>query len=474
MTAPVKIPLGGKEQDYDSKKSRERLINMVADVNRDGSYSAVKRLEGLTDYSVLGTRVPRSNLLVNNGYCYVVAGNNLYRVHTSAVSSDLGFVGGGGRAQILANSVPGDNQILVLNGTGLGFIFTNAGGLVKITDPDFFATVSGTILDERFWFARQGTNEIFGSEISDGFSYNPLTFASAEEKPDNAVAVIALKSALWIIGETDAEYWQTRVDTTLPIRRTNGASKQRGIRAVASLAQIGNSFAWLADDGTVRMMTDNTMSTISDLELELRIRGNGENFTAFSHTEDAIGFFVDGPVHKIYYLIFPNDGYVWGYDIKTKSAHSRESEGFDTWRVNSSVLFDQKIIVGDSVESKLSILDPTNRSEDGNVMKATLRSPTLIFDTDVSIPLISLTMETGTTTDPTANPTMIVNYTKDGETYVSHSQVSLGKMSKRKTKVRLRMFGRLVANDAFGLELIFTDAEELKIYGAAAIIEGGF
>ncbi len=471
----MKIPLGGKEQDYDSKKSRERLINMIAEVNRDGTYLSVKRLEGLTSYVTFSLGPIRSNLLVNAGFIYVVSGSTLFRVNTSLVPETLGVVGGSNRCQILANSIPGDSQILTLNGDGLGFVYSNFGGFVQITDLDFLPTVSGTILDERFWFARTDTNEFFGSDIGTGLAYDPLTFASAEESPDLVRAVIAKKSALWPIGTDTLENWQTFDNDTLPLRRVKGATKERGISAISSLAEIGNSFAWLADDGTVRLMTDTTMTTISDLELELKIRGNGTNsFPGFTKTDDAIGFFIDGPIHKRYYLVFPSEGYVWGYDLKTKATHSRESEGLDVWRVNSATLFDNKIIVGDSIDGKLWILDPDAKDEDGSIMRATIQAPTISFPHDVSIPLIEIDMEVGTTTDVNADPKMIVSYTKDGETYTVHSVVSLGKIGERRTRVPLRMFGRVVRFKDFGIKLEITDAERFQIYGADAIIEGGF
>lgn len=470
----MKFPLGGKDQDYDSKKSPERLINMIADVNRDGSYTAVKRSDGLTEYVSLSSASPRSNLLKNAGLIYVVSFNSLYRIDTALVVTNLGTVGGSGRAQILANAIPGDSQILVLNGIGDGFVYTNTGGLVQITDPDFFQTVSGTVLNERFWFARKDTNEFFGSSISDGLSYDPLTFGTAEESPDNVIAVIAKKSALWVGGEDNFEYWQSIDDPTLPLRRTSGTTKERGISASASLAEIGSSFAWLADDGTVRLMTDTTMSIISDLELELRIRGDGERFPGFTNPEGAIGFFVDGPVHKIYYLIFPDDNYCWGYDMKTKATHARES-GDNEWRVNSSVLFDNKIICGDSILGKLWVLDPASRTENGDILKATIRSPTMSFEEDVTIPLIEIMMETGTTTDPDAEPMMMVAFTKDGGvTYQNHSRVSLGLIGEKGKRVPLRLFGRVIRNTDFGIELTFTDAERFQVYGANMVIEAGY
>jgi len=214
----MKLPLGGISANYDSKKSRAELVNMIAEGNKDGSYKCVRKCDGLTDLADFDDGPVRSIPLVNSGYAYVVSGASLYRVNASWVAEDLGVVGGSGRAKVLANSVPGDNQILILNGSGVGYIYTNADGLVQITDPDFFSSSSATTLDERFWLARDGTNEVFGSDLSDGTAYNPLTFGSADESPDNVVSVIQKKSALWVLGSNKIEYFQRFDDATFPLR----------------------------------------------------------------------------------------------------------------------------------------------------------------------------------------------------------------------------------------------------------------
>ena len=195
--------------------------------------------------------------------------------------------------------------------------------------------------------------------VSDGTSYNPLTFASAEESPDNTVAVVSKKSALWVLGSRTSEYWQTFNDTTLPLRRVRGGTKEWGIIAKDSLSEVNEFFCFLADDRTVKMVRGTQMVTISDHEFHLRIKGNGTaTYPGFDKIDDAIGFFVDGPIHSIYYITFPSEGYTWGYDVTTGLAHLRETEGLGLWRVNGSTKFGSKILCGDSQTGTLWVLDP--------------------------------------------------------------------------------------------------------------------
>jgi hypothetical protein len=127
------FPLLMKEKDYGSKKSRGRLINLIPQVSKDGTYASTKKAEGLTLF-VSGLESPvRSDPLVNGGYLYVVAGSRFYRVDSAGVVTNIGAVNGAGHAQLKANAIPGDSQIVILNGSGVGYIYSVALGLIPIS-----------------------------------------------------------------------------------------------------------------------------------------------------------------------------------------------------------------------------------------------------------------------------------------------------------------------------------------------------
>ena len=470
----MRFALGGVQKDFDSKKSRAEIINLYGELDDKGMYKTVRRCEGLTLFATLPLGPVRSNLLVNAGYIYVVSGTTLYRVNSSGTVTTLGVVGGAGKAKLSANSIPGDSQILVLNGSGAGYIYTDAGGVVAISDADFFSSSSVAILSERFWFARDNTNEFFGSDVSDGTAYNPLTFGSADEAPDDVVALMAKKSALWVLGSDNTQYFQTFTDATFPLRDVRGATKEWGIIAKDSLAEVNDSFAFLADDRTVRMIKGTQMVEISDLSFNLKVKGNGTTtFPGFSTVSDAYGFFVDGPVHSIYYITFPTEGYTWGFDVNTGAPHRRESEGVGYWRVNSAVKFGVQIICGDNVDGKLWVLDPDSRNENGTLIRTTLITPSISFPTNVTIPLIELDMEVAETTDPTATPEMMIYYTKDGgNTWVNKGRITVGNFGQHNIRVPLRQFGRLVRHKDFALKIVTTDDIGNQYYGAEIKLNG--
>jgi hypothetical protein len=76
-------------------------------------------------------------------------------------------------------------------------------------------------------------------------------------------------------------------------------------------------------------------------------------------------------------------------------------------------------------------------------------------------------MEVAQTSDPTADPKIMVYYTKDGgNTWINKGHISVGKYGNHAFRAPLRNFGRLVRNKEFALRLETTDDIGVQYYGA--------
>lgn len=465
----MQIPMALKTGDYNSIKDRGQLINLIAETNKAQDYITARRVEGLTLYTESPNDEPmRCNPYENGGYIYYVAGENLYRfLPPSGAATLVGSVGGSGQAVISSNSVPGANQLIILNGEGEGYIY-ESGVLTQITDPDFYDSTSVTILNERFWLTRDGTNEFFASDISDGSAYSPLSFGTAEWKPDNVQRIVSKKSALWIIGSSTCEYWQSIDDPILPVRAVRGASLDIGILANTSFAELDDYFAFLADNSNIVLITGTEMTYISDLEFTSKIRGDGTSqnpgFTD-AQIQACIGFFVDTPQHKVYYLNFPTANYTWGYDLMTGLTLTRTSAGGIAWRGIYSLTYQNKVYVGDRLDGSVWIFDPAAKAEGEEIQPVTMITPSISFKKDAYISCINVEMEVGVAETPSANPQMIVYNSKNGgKSWILHSHIPLGGWGEYQTRVPIRNFGRLVRNKDFKLKLVVTDAVRVQFY----------
>jgi len=469
------IPLALRAADYNSSQSKGQLVNMIAETNKAADYITVKRVEGLESFTTTPGNLPcRSNLHRNGDYIYFVSGAVFYRFNPDAVSPtpvSLGTIGGSGRATVVSNSVPGDNQILVLNGTGAGYIYQTA-TLTQITDVDFYPTTSVAILNERFWFPRDGTNEYFCSDIADGFSYDPLAFATAEWKPDNARITVSKKSALWVLGSSTAEYNQSFDDIIFPLRPVRGASLDVGILANNSFAELDDYFCFLGDNSNIYLIAGTEAKIISDLEFDIKIRGDGTlqnpGFTA-DQIADCIGFFIDTPQHKVYYLSFPTANYTWGYDLVTGLTHTRQSANSTAWRGVYAITDQNNIYMGDNIDGTIWLLKAAAKSEGDGLLSATMRTPSVRFPVDCTLPIITVGMEVGVGESPGSDPQMIVRVSKNGgKTWKVHSHQYIGGWGEYNKRVIMRNFGRVVRYDDFQLEFVVTDAVRVQFYDIVA------
>ena len=251
-----RITLGGWQGDYQSRKARNTAINCYIEASDDGSFARIRKATGLNDFFTFGNG-PVRGLHVANDVLYAVAGSEFWRIVITPVGAVAGEKKGdvaGFSGPIRISSIGTDEpQVMALTNTR-GFIYKNSDDtFAGVTDLDFDPDFSVTSFNQRFWFNKPNSNEFFASDILDGFSYDPLFFASAENDSDPLEYVQALNTQLFLMGSRSIEAWQdTGASTGFPLRRITGATLNRGIGAQASVANFENSIFFLADDFTVR------------------------------------------------------------------------------------------------------------------------------------------------------------------------------------------------------------------------------
>lgn len=473
----MEFPLGGYNQDYDSRISRTDALNCRLEPNATQNFFRVRRVPGLrTRYSVgLG---PCRGMFEIQGELFVVSRNKLYKIDATETVTELGDVGGStSRVRMAANGAD-DNQLIVIS-DGNGYIYDPSLGtpFQQITDPDFSAGDGVASLNQIFWVPRPDSNTLQGSDTADGLNWSATRRVSAEQDPDLLFQPVRLKSALWLFGQKTVEYWQTDVgDTTNPIRPVAGATVQRGVSAPDSIATWQDRAFWLADDYTVWMISGNSAQKISDLNIEYAIRGD-RNSEGYEAPERAIGFFIDHPVHKTYVLTFPQDGKTWLYDVKTALWHRRESNDIGRWRAQESALFKNEVLVGDYRTGDIWLLTEEEYTEGGEILKFQLVPPAIRDkDTDIIIESVELFMEVGV--GPISgvddfgvlkalpdDPQIMVEYSKDGGvSWKDKRQLSVGRIGDRDVRVKSRLFGRVRKEYPFMLRFTVTDDVPVTMY----------
>lgn len=488
--ARVDIPLPGKDKDYDSRKSRARLVNLMVQTNQDGSFKSIIKREGTEIFAT----TTQNDVVVSNLYVgsdtniYFVGLTNFYRVASTGTVTDLGGHGltlaASQNLRVISNNKNPDVEYL-FNSGGNGVIFDTT--LTTITDTDFTGNNPGlgTTLYGRFYFPATSTDtEFFASALQDGFTYDPLAFADAEEEAGKVVDVRSYKSAMWVLKSRNIEYWQTTDDVTFPLRRVLGASQKIGVSTTIPTAQLYDYIGFIGSDSKVYLMTGGEIERVSDIDFA--------QIFELPEPQDINPsiFFVDGIDHR-YLCVTANatfgspPQFTWCYDLKTRQSHYRTAGSMDFWPYrdgaysvpNVTLTKPTTLVRSESATGTddLYTLTASLFDDDGVDFECLLQSASLSFETDVIIEHIEIEMETGVGNADSADPEMVVKYSKDGGVnFFTHSTVKLGGSTDKSNRITLYNFGRLVRHTDFILQLTIEEPVRVEIYGAYANVSGGF
>jgi hypothetical protein len=300
-------------------------------------------------------------------------------------------------------------QLAIVDGTN-GWIYTTTGGLVEITDDDFFPADVVDFQDQYFIFNRAGTGQWFLSNLNDGTLYTATDIATAEGDPDNTISIISNRRELWQFGAETIEVWYNSGASDFPFTRFEGGFIERGCAAAFSVAEDDNAIFWLAEDRIVYRVDGYVPQRISQHGVE-------EAFRDYAVIEDACAFIYTMAGHKFYVLTFPTEKTTWVYDITTGLWHERESFGLGRWRASVYVNAYGKHLVGDFQDGKIGELDLDTYQEYGVTMQGQATGPPVYKDRKrIFHRRFELDIETGTglTSGQGSDPQVWLDYSDDG------------------------------------------------------------
>ena len=491
--ARVDIPLPGKDKDYDSRKSRAKLVNLMVDLNIDGSFRSINKREGLR---LLGPTTNGDDIISNflrvslpsGPSIYFCGTTNLYSISATGAIVDLGAHGltAATSVEVSANTaIP--VEILFLNNStpGDAVIYRTGFANTLITDVSFTGKnpTSVDYVNNRFVFADTlNSPEFFISAPNDGFTYDPLAFAAADEENGRIVATLSYKSGIRVFTTNHTEFWQADSDVLFPFRRIQGASWRIG--AASLPIKLHETISFLGSDYKVYMANGSEYKAVSDID-----------FSNIVQSDEGIApknFFIDGVNHQYYTFTSHVYGFAgfadftWAYDLKTGQSHYRTSPGRDFWNVgaaeflefrNTQDVYVSRFYDGDPANDTENVytLSPNNYADEEGDFDCILQSGSVSFDHDSTIEFIEIEMETGVGNVDSPNPVMSVEYSKDGGVnFTTWGTVPLGAAGDNSKRVKMNGFGRLVRHTDFVLKLTITEPVRVVFYGAYAEITGGF
>lgn len=240
---PKRLPLvisPGNRDDTTLKDAK--LVNGYVEKTETGEYHVYKRPGYGVDTTLaagtgLGTYNWRSDV-------YAVTGTKLYKS-----GSSLGTVDS--TSAYSFTPVLGIPNLFLKNNTK-AYNYDSGSGLVQVVDGDYpVTTVPGVAYLDATVYVMTPEAEIFGSDINDTTSWDPLNKLVAQVEPDGGVALA--KQLVYVIAFKE---WSTEVfydaanATGSPLAPLQGAKVNYGCVSAESVQDINGTLLWMATNRT--------------------------------------------------------------------------------------------------------------------------------------------------------------------------------------------------------------------------------
>jgi hypothetical protein len=438
-------------------------INCYAEIQKeeDKTKVAYYNLPGCEEFADLGAAPARAQWTLSvSTYLYSVNGDKFYQVDNAGVSTLRGTI----------NTTTGyvcmtDNgtEILIVDGVN-GYIFntsTNVFQQVFSSFPNGAATC--TFLGGRFCVEVPNTGLFQYSDLYDGLTWPSANVASAEQSPDNLVAVFVDRGQLFLMGDKTTEFWATTSNADQPFALVQGAVIEWGIAAKASITKYNNATVWLARNrlGEVQVvqLTGYTAIPITGQEI-------GYIINQYFVVEDAISFAYMVNEHPMYQINFPNADVSWVYDQST-TAWQQASTDYGRHLAVTATNFVNKTRVADYRNGKIYTFDPSHYTDGGEVIRRQIRGRHAFDQYPISMNEVWFDMGTGVA-NPSgdgSDPQLMVRCSKDGgNSWSSERWVSTGKEGQFQKRASIRRWG--TARSDWVFEINYAEPTPFVIVGA--------
>jgi hypothetical protein len=200
---------------------------------------------------------------------------------------------------------------------------------------------------------------------------------------------------------------------------------------------VDRTLAWIAHDGTVRLMNGYGGDRISDHAVERAIASvDPDDIRATTWT---------GRGHTFYALFA--DTWTWVYDLATGKWHERQTYGASRWNVAGCAKYGLQTLAGGITSGALYIMSPDAYDEAGTTMVMTVQTPPVhAFPYRLQFNTVYVDIAPGvglnTTVAADLDPELMVSWSDNGgQTWSSERRVRLGKLGEMTRRAIARRLG---------------------------------
>jgi len=403
----------GGETDY-----RDALpVNMVGIIRSIlGAIGYMLQIPGLTQYG-LGQGIDRGGLWnERQENLYRISGQKLISVDSSGNIAVLGAIPGTDTASLPYSF---NTQGIIANGRF--YLYSPAGGLNEVTDPDLGSPIDGTWINQ-VYFMTDG-EFLFHTDINDESSIDPLKVATSEYSPDPTLGVGKTQDNKAIaFNRYTIEYFIDRASENFAYTRVESRAIKIGIVGTHCKAEAGGRWHILGgrkeEAVSVHVIGVGDAIKIATREIDKIIGGYTETELSTSVLES---YEEDGYTFLVVHL--PNHSLIFNETLAKKqgidqawSIAKTDTIGDLPWRAKH-LAFDPRQgvwVCGDKRDNKLGILDETVATHYDDIAEWILFTPFFFFDC-MSIDEIEIETLPGHT--GSVDATVFISLTYNGVTY---------------------------------------------------------
>lgn len=456
MTIPF---IGGAAVDRSVQVNNQATVNFMQAIKGQGAKHnyVLETAPGLLSRSTPGDGPIRTSQMRNSsiraaateGELYGVYGTKLIAQTVLGADIEIGTLNANsGRVPIAR----GRTAMMMVDGTD-GYSYDGT-TFAQIADADFPGNTGAgapthcMYLDGFFIVNDALTDNFFISALEDPTSWNALDFDAAAVAPDNALAIAATESLLWIIGEETAQAYYNSGNPDFPYEIVLTATQEVGILAPDSIAESDDGIFYLAttpEGGRfVYQISGQSGRVVTEDEQEAFL-------LEVTDPTDAYGFIYKQAGKSFYVLqlsavggMDPRPSATLIYNIKAKRWEARELLDGSAWRVGGHGILGGKNVGGSRIQARSMFLDLNTYTDLGQEIIRRRRTQIYHKDNyDLDWHALVLDITTATTLSPSAKPQVKMRYSNDaGQTWSSWLFEPLGQIGKTLHRVQWRKLGQ--------------------------------
>lgn len=426
MAKKIEVPFAMTEGDAGAtQNSRERLINMYAEVSPSGNQLIRRQRPGLTRR--LANTDEKRCIERHKSLHYVILGMTLYSFDGTSLTTLGNLSSSSGRCSMVFND---NDQILISDLERLYFWSGTTLSSYNLPEgtPGHVAYLGGYGI-----VTKQDSGVFYITGANDFSAIDALDFATAESSPDPLVRAFVDHNELWLAGTTTTEIWQLSGGADFPFSPYSNAQLERGCSAKLAYAAEDNTIFFLGDDKVVYRADGYRPVRVSQSAVEDRIAdlsaANVAACSAFTYTWRGSKFLV---------LTF-GEMLTEVYNISTGLWNTHETYGLDYWDVVGSNGGHTNYVM---TSRGICLFAKVNTDEEGLMYRGGDSAPgNAGFNRRMTVNKFHLGAEVGRAAAG-IEPEVMLRIAPDGETFGNEQLRSLGEAGALNRQVVWRNLGQ--------------------------------